>query len=400
MPSGSRVSVAVIGAGPYGLSIAAHLRNVVDDLRIFGRPMESWWTRMPDGMFLKSEGFASNLSDPRGTDTLRAFCAKHNLDYDDYVYPIPVDTFRRYGQSFQKTWVPDIEERLVLSTKQNGNHFELALDNGEIVSAANVIVATGFAQFAHIPAELAGLPKALVSHSSDHVDFARFKGRDVTVIGAGQSALETTALLHEQGANVQIIARRPSVEWNRPPQNRSLLERLTKPRTPLGRGRRAWLYSHTPIVFHHLPEEKRIEIVRHALGPAGAWWLKERVVGRIPLIVNAVARSAEESGGRVKLQINQDGASRETITDHVIAATGYVVDVRRLPFLDPTLVSRVSHVSNTPKLSSAFESSVPGLYFVGLAAATAFGPVMRFAAGSAPTAIRLARHLRRARRRW
>ncbi len=87
--SGS-TQVAIIGAGPYGLSLAAHLRARGIDFRIFGTPLNSWRTQMPKGMFLKSEGFASNLYDPDGAFTLVRFCADKSLGYADYNHPVPL----------------------------------------------------------------------------------------------------------------------------------------------------------------------------------------------------------------------------------------------------------------------------------------------------------------------
>lgn len=399
MPRESRLFAAVIGAGPYGLSIAAHLRGIGDDFRIFGRPMDTWISRMPDGMYLKSEGFASNLSDPGATHTLEAFCAQSKLEYDDTIYPIPIDTFRRYGQLFQRDLVPNVDRRLVRTTERNGDHFTLTLEDGEIVHADNVVVATGFMEFVHMPPELARLPKELASHASDHIDFKKFAGREVAVIGAGQSALESAALLLEQGARPRLLVRRGAVDWNRLPTKRSFFELMTKPRTPLGRGRRNWVYSNAPVLFRCLPLGRRFDIVRETLGPAGGWWLRDRVVGKLPIDVNTMVAGAAENGGRVKLRIRQDGTERDVVVDHVLAGTGYVVDIRRLHFLASDLRARLQHAEQTPVLSPSFESSVPGLYFVGLAAAASFGPIMRFAAGATPTAGRLARHLGRAAQR-
>jgi hypothetical protein len=70
------------------------------------------------------------------------------------------------------------------------------------------------------------------------------------------------------------------------------------------------------------------------------------------------------------------------VADHVIAATGYKVDLERLTFLSSEIRSQLKSVANTPVLSSNYESSLPGLYFVGVAAANSFGPVMRFAFGA------------------
>ncbi len=395
MSNDSRISVAIMGAGPYGLSIAAHLRRLVSDLRIFGRPMDSWRSHMPKGLLLKSEGFASNLSDPEGSYTLRSYCRSKDIEYDDYVYPIPIDTFIRYGLGFQQDLVPGVEEQQVTSVTRDGSDFVLTLDSGEVVRALNVIVATGYAKFANMPAELAGLPASLVSHSADHVDLGSFAGRDVTVIGAGQSALETAALVSEAGASVRVLVRTGAVEWNRPPTNRPLLERMLHPRTPLGRSRYAWFYSNAIQLFRHLPAHLRLEVVRRELGPGGAWWLKERIDGKAAILLNTRITGAAAAGGQVRLQLEQEGRAVELTTDHVIAGTGYSVDIKQLGFLTPDLISPLRMIAQTPVLSAAFESSQPGLYFVGLASANTFGPLMRFAAGAGPTARRLASHFRR-----
>src|SRR5690348_13176759 len=91
------VDVAIIGAGPYGLSLAAHFRELGLDYRIFGKPMQSWRENMPADMLLKSEGFASNLDDPSGQATLERFCAEGNLPYADVGLPVPLSTLVSYG---------------------------------------------------------------------------------------------------------------------------------------------------------------------------------------------------------------------------------------------------------------------------------------------------------------
>jgi cation diffusion facilitator CzcD-associated flavoprotein CzcO len=395
MDKDSRISVAIVGAGPYGLSVAAHLRQQGGDFRIFGLPMDAWRTRMPKGMVLKSEGFATNLSDPQGRFTLESYCKSNNLEYGDHVYPVPIDTFVQYGLAFQQELVPSLEKKHVTWVDHDGEDFVVSLDTGEIVRALNVVVASGLAKFANVPTELGGLPSSLASHSNEHADLGVFSGRDVTVIGAGQSGLETAALLSESGAKVRVLVRKGAVEWNRPPTNRSLLERMLNPRTPLGRGRRAWFYSNAAPLFHRLPAGRRLELVRRELGPAGAWWLRERVEGKIPILLNTQVRTAGSVAGRVRLQVEQGGETAEVETDHVIAATGYSVNIKRLSFVSPDLISGLKLIADTPILSPTFEASLPGLYFVGLASANSFGPLMRFAAGASPTARRLASHFRR-----
>jgi hypothetical protein len=387
----SDVDVAIVGSGPYGLSIAAHLAAHGVDYRAFGRPMQAWQANMPAGMYLKSEGFASSLSDPDGRLTLRAHCAEQGLGYGDYAVPVPLDTFVSYGLTFQQRFVPNLETTEVVAIGVAPGGFRLRLATGEEVRARRVVVAVGVGHFAYMPSVLADLGPELASHSAAHADLSTFKGQDVTVIGAGQSALETAALLREHDADVRVLVRGSSVAWNPDPAvgPRPLPQRLRRPMSGLGPGLRVWFYSTRPNLFYHLPQTTRVHAVRTTLGPAGAWWLRERVLGGIPLLLDHSVRAAQAQGGRVRLQVENGDGPMELTSDHVIAGTGYRVDLRRLAFLEPALLGRISHIGQVPRLSPSFESSLPGLHFVGLAAANHFGPVMRFVYGASFTARRL-----------
>ncbi|NBH12546.1 NAD(P)-binding domain-containing protein, partial [Amycolatopsis sp. SID8362] len=204
--------VAVVGAGPYGLSIAAHLHGRGVRFRHFGKPMQLWRDAMPAGMFLKSQGFASNLSDPAATHTLGAFCRETGREYGDYGVPVPLDTFVAYGDWFRDAHAPGLEETLVERVSQAGSGYELAV-GGERVRAREVVFAPGVQYFAHLPAAFAGLPARVCSHSSAHGDLGAFRGKDVVVVGAGQSAIESATLLHESGASVRLVARAPRLVW-------------------------------------------------------------------------------------------------------------------------------------------------------------------------------------------
>jgi hypothetical protein len=392
----SSCEVVIIGAGPYGLSTAAHLRATGREFRIFGSPMRTWRAYMPAGMFLKSEGCASNLSDPAGSYILERYCAEHRRTYGDYAVPVSLETFTDYGLSFQRKLVPDVEDVQVTALTASPGGFELELDGGERVAARRVVVAVGATYFGHVPSTLRHLPPELVSHSSAHQSLDGFRGRDVTIIGGGQSALETAALLHEQGAHPRVLVRRASIAWNATPgaTRRALPQRIRRPPAGLGAGWRTLFYSEAPWAFYQLPHETRVRAVRTVLGPAGAWWLKDRVVGHVPVLLGHRVLGADRRGDRVALLLDQpDHGRKELLTDHVIAATGYRVDLRALPFLSPALRSRVRQVSQSPVISRDFEASVEGLYFVGLAAANHFGPVMRFVYGADFTARRVVKHL-------
>jgi cation diffusion facilitator CzcD-associated flavoprotein CzcO len=388
----STVDVAIIGAGPYGLSIAAHLAALGVTFRIFGSPMHTWRTQMPQGMRLKSEGFASTLYDPDSTFTLATYCSQQGLPYADLGFPIPLETFASYGQEFQRRLVPGLEDKLVVSLDRGPSNFLLRLEDGDVVAASQVIVAVGISHFQYVPAVLDGLPKEFVTHSSAHHTFDRFRGREVTVIGGGSSSADVAAALVRAGASAQIVARKPVFRFHEPPGPLPprLMERIRNPMSGLGPGWRSLFCTSAPLVFHKMPQRFRLEVARRHLGPAAGWFVKNQLAGRVPFHLGSHLDQAKVQDGRIQLQlVNGDGVRRTLVTDHVIAGTGYKVDLRRLAFLNPEVRAGIRSVEHTPLLSSTFESSIPGLFFVGASSANSFGPLARFAFGAGFTARRL-----------
>jgi thioredoxin reductase len=390
--------VAIVGAGPYGLSLAAHLRAAGVGFRQFGLPMNLWRTKMPAGMYLKSQGFASNLSDPAGTHTLEAFCRATDRPYKYYGLPVALDTFVAYGQWFATEQVPNLEETLVTHLSQQGGQFELGLAGGETLRARRVVIAAGVEHFAYVPEPLTSLPSEVCTHSSAHTDLSVFSGKQVIVVGAGQSALETAALLHEHGASVQVVARRAKLAWNGEPlaPDRPLRQRMREPEAGLGSGYGSWFYSNHPSLYHHLPESTRVYRARTALGPAGAYWLRARVEGKFPVLTGHTPTKAEAGPTGASLTFTTPGGTATEMTaDHVIAATGFRPKVQRLDFVDDQLRSRLETVAGTVAVRTDYQSSVPGLYVIGPAVAPSFGPVMRFVFGSDHAARTAARSLTR-----
>jgi cation diffusion facilitator CzcD-associated flavoprotein CzcO len=254
---------------------------------------------------------------------------------------------------------------------------------------------------------LQDLPADRVSHSADHRDFRGYEGKEIAVVGGGQSALETAALLRENGALPVVLVRSQSLFWNEYPSSSlapikderppTLRERIPRPVATLGAGWRMWVYAELPMVVFALPAATRLRLVREVLGPAGAWWLRDRVEGHVTILLGHSVVGGKDDNGRVRLRVAALGAAESEITvDNVIAATGYRVSLDRLSFLDPQLRKRLRDLQGAPILSSHFESSVPGLYFVGLAAANSFGPVMRFVCGAGFAGRRVTAHVARA----
>lgn len=379
------LNTAIIGAGPYGLSIAAHFRRRGIPFRIFGRPMDSWLEHMPKGMMLKSDGFASNIYDPEQAFTLRQFCFERGIEYADAGKPVRLETFTEYGLAFRERMVPELETKLVRSVDRGSSRFRLQLEDGETFEACNVVLAVGITHFDYVPENLQHLPPQFLSHSACHREVERFRGRDVVVIGGGASALDLAGLLREAGANAQLVSRRKELKFHSQPTGkpRSRWQQFRHPQSGLGPGLRSRFFADAPAAFYHLPESLRLEAVRRSLGPSGGWFIRDKVIGKMPLHLGYTPQSAEVQNGRVHLRIRDEGgAEREVVSEHVIAATGYKVDLERLQFLSSEIRAGLKAVNHAPVLSSSFESSIPGLYFAGVAAANSFGPVMRFAFGA------------------
>jgi thioredoxin reductase len=353
---------------------------------------------MPKGMMLKSDGFASNIYDPDDDFPLRKFCAERGIEYSDTGIPVRLETFAAYGLAFQQRMVPDLEDRLVIGLDRAPEGFRLAVEGGETVIAQRVVLAVGITHFEYVPANLAHLPSEYLSHSCRHHDLAPLKGRKVVVVGGGSSALDLAGLLREGDADVQLVARTKELKFHTMPTGRprSLWQRVRHPSSGLGPGLRSRFFADAPGVFYYLPEQLRLELVRRTLGPSGGWFIRDKVIGRLPVLLGCSIKSADVQDGVVVLQLRaEDGAEREIRAEQIVAATGYKVDIERLKFLSPEIRGKIKTIQGSPVLSSTFESSMPGLYFVGVAAANSFGPVMRFAVGAGYAAQTVTRALAR-----
>lgn len=391
----SELPVVIIGAGPYGLSVAAHLHAMRVDFRIFGQPMQSWREHMPRGMLLKSEGFASQIYDPENSFTLGQYCRSMGLRYSDVGEPVPLETFVGYGLEFQSRLVPGLERQKIREVRPESKRFTVITSSGETLKARYVVVATGITYFDYLPPEMAGHSPDLVSHSSAHSDLSGFRGRSVAVVGGGSSAIDIAALLHEAGAEVHVLARRRSINFHEPTvEPRPLVQRILAPRSGLGLGWRSRLCTDAPLLFHLMPQSFRLRVVKRHLGPAPGWFMKERVEGRVPIHLGMHIDDLKVSDRGVHLRVRDNsGEKRSLDVSHVICATGYKPVIRRLPYLGDAVVQRIAIAEEAPILNRQFECSVPGMFWVGLASANSFGPLARFAFGARFTAMRLGRHI-------
>lgn len=390
------IDTTIIGAGPYGLSIAAHLQSVGVSFKMLGTPLESWRSFMPAGMVLKSEPFASNLWDPGHRHTLRHYYRQQGLHYQPIGSPVSLSRFLEYADWFCRETSLSSTDVRVRALRRSTDAFVLSLADGQEFSSRRVVVATGHMAFRQLPPELQSIGEPQVQHSSRIGELQGYAGKKVMIIGGGQSALETAALMREAGAQVRVLIRRDRLEWNAPSVPRSPLARLFRPDAGIGSGWRSVAISELPRLFRWcFAPAKRHRFVAGTYGASGAWWLRDRVDGTIEISLSTKVAAAEATPTGVRLHLIGPQGRSETHADHVIAATGYRVDIDQLQYLEPTLRADIAReTGGIPRLSSSFETSVAGLSMVGIASAPVFGPIMRFMYGAKHAAPIVASHLR------
>ena len=390
------VNTTIVGSGPYGLSIAAHLRAAKQPFELLGTPMESWRHFMPEGMLLKSERFASNLWDPKRRYTLRRYCESRGLAWQPVGSPLSLALFLEYAEWFRGQAVGEPRDLRVTKLWRVPGGFGVQLADGASFTSRRVVLATGHMAFRVLPPELAHLPEPLVMHSTRIGDVKSYAGRELCVIGAGQSALETAALLHENGARVRVLVRRERIEWNAPSKPRPLIARILEPDAGVATGWKSVAISELPRTFRWcFAPERRHRFVASSYGPGGAWWLRERVMGRVSVALGAQIASAAADDGGVRVRVQGSRGVSELRVDQVVAATGFRIDVERLDYLEPSLAQSIAReIDGIPALDSRYETSVPGLFMVGAASAPVFGPIMRFMYGAKHVAPVLAKRLR------
>jgi len=378
----TRCDVAIIGAGPYGLSAAAHLRTIKGlDVHAFGEPMCFWERNMPVGMLLRSGWAASHIADPSQSLTLEAFQAASGKKF---FSPVPLDRFVEYGSWYQSRAVPDLDQRKIVRLEEHAKRFRLILEKGEAIIARRVVVAAGISSFAWRPPEFADLPNSLASHTSEHREFRNFAGKNVLVIGSGQSALESAALLHENGAQVEIVARAHQVRWLGGLVSRTIhsslgptISKLLYAPTDVGPAGICQIVAR-PDLVREFPRPIQDWFRKRSIRPAGARWLVARLQN-VPMSLGRSVVSAAPAGERVRVKL--DNGTDRTV-DHVFLGTGYRVDVSKYDFFAPELAQSISSFQGYPRLREGFETSVPNLHILGAPAVWSFGALMQFVVGT------------------
>jgi thioredoxin reductase len=374
--------VIIVGAGPYGLSAAAHLRAQGLNIAIFGKPMSFWREHMPQGMRMRSYWWATNLSDPEKRYDLNQYAKVEGAFEQD---PFWLDTVINYGLWFQKHAVPTVDETYVEEiVREEGGRFIITLADGRVIQSEAVIMAVGLAYYAHRPTEYAQLPAELVSHTMDHSRLDIFAGKHVVIVGGGQSGFENAALLHECGSTVELIIRRP-IRWVREQNSNvpSLLRQLRAPKAGMGVGWSNLILEKYPYFFQRWPQSQKDHyLLTHNISAASSW-LRERTMGKVLIHDNTHVQQIEHTDNNVSLTIS---CGKKVQADHLMLATGYQADVKQITLLHTNIIDKIQTYMGYPVLKEHFESSVPGLYFLGFSAQRSFGPLYRFVVGVEPAA--------------
>jgi FAD-dependent urate hydroxylase len=395
--------VAIIGAGPYGLSIAAFLRSANVDTRVFGEPLESWYRYMPKGMMLRSRIRSSHIADPGNELGIDAWEADTGARRSE---PMPVEQFVSYGRWYQQKAVPDVDTRKVKNVSLAAEGFSLTLDDGEEMVAGRVVVAAGINRFYFVPEMFQGFPDSLVSHSSWRADLSEYRDQKVLVVGGGQSAIETAALLHEAGADPRLVARQEQLHFYTEEDTfRARLQDKMLPPTDVGGRVSGWLGA-SPGVLRRMPDDTMAWVTKRCTLPAAGHWLTPRVRD-VRLDTGRSVSDVQQDGD--SLQVSFDDGTSDSF-DHAIVCTGYHVDLSKYEFLDQEVLAKVAldegsgvrrldDPNGTPMLSRGLETSLEGLHIAGAPAAGSFGPIMRFVVGTWYAAPAVARRIAGVRKR-
>lgn len=359
---------------------------------------------MPPGMLLRSEPFASSLYAPWRGYTMEAYCRRHRIAYKPVGIRMPLELFVDYGLWFQSQVVDHARPVEVVDMHRADGGFQLALAGGGSLVARRAVIALGLKGFAQRPLALQGLPRPYVVHSSEIGNLAWAEGKDIVVVGGGQSAIGLAALFSELGARVRLLVR-DEVNWSGEQRSvRRGVTRLLRGRVGLGRGWNSnspgsllmsFLLSEYPVVFHMMDASRRKKIMETGWAASGAWWLRSRVEGKVDISTQTEITHAELKNEQIVLQVATGSKPSSIRADHVVLATGFKTDMAKHAFLSEELRGALSLDGGSPGLTRNFETNVPGLYVVGPAAAPSFGPALRFIYGAKYAAPHLAGHIGR-----
>jgi FAD-dependent urate hydroxylase len=380
------LDVAIVGAGPFGLSVAAHLRKL--RVRTFGPEMETWRTCMPREMLMRSAWEETSLSAAAGAGSLDEWVRETE---ESRTEPIPLPMFLRYSAWFAERFVPERDPSRIASVELNGSGYRLTTEKGSDVDAKHIVVAVGVMPFAYVPPRLAEQLGDSISLATGIENAGRYSGKRVLVVGGGQAGLEAAGLAAQAGAAVELVTR-SNVRWfadHEPHHPRGRVQariyRLAYPVVGYGPPPLNRLVM-MPDLFAALPERTRRSLTARILRSGGSPWLREFVERSVRVTEHTTVAHVEQRPGSLLVRFD-DGTEREV--DHILIACGYRFDLDKLSFLSPEVRARIVTRSGWPVIDRFFRSTDPKVFFVGYAAEHRFGPLSRFVLGADFTATRV-----------
>jgi cation diffusion facilitator CzcD-associated flavoprotein CzcO len=377
------IELLVIGAGPYGLAVAAQARRSGLDVAVVGEPMAFWKHHMPRGMLLRS-GLDWHL-DAAGVHSLEAFLEEKRIPRAS-AEPLPVEIFRGYAEWFRKSQNLDVQPMRVAQLHRVDGHFEARCEGGQVLAAQHVVATPGLAPFVHLPDNVAvAAAPGSAAHTSELVDFRPHAGKRCLIIGGRQSAFEWAALMLEQGAEAIHLSYRHETPRFVPSDwafTNSMIESTLRTR--------GWFRRLSPAkqaaIHKHFWEEGRLK-----LEP----WLWPRVNrANVQLWPNSRVKGCVPSAGGA-LHVHLDNGESFEV-DFLLLATGYRVDLAKVPYLGAEIAAgRLRVDDGYPVLDEEFQTSLPGLYITGQAATRDFGPFFGFVRGCIASARIIVEGLKR-----
>ncbi len=379
--------MAVVGAGPYGLAVAAAATAAGHSAVVFGPPLETW-RHMPSDMELRAAWREMSLTEAGAPGSLEEWCAAAGVTPHE---PMSVTEFIAYATWFANRYVTEHVDATVTSVERREDGDLSVRAAGTDWRVSEVIVAPGIGPFPHTPQAFEGV-------MDDHrIGFAAaFEGGEharlrIAVIGAGQSAVEAAAAAVRSGAKTTLLAR-STVHWfadHEPSRPRGPLQRrvfeLAYPAVGYGPPPLNRLVLH-PDLFARLPVSLRKRLTGRLLRPGASPWLREGVVGKATIEEGVQVAAVACGEGAVELTLS-DGRRLEF--DRVLLGTGYRFRLDRLDFLSAELRGRIRVADGWPVLDHAFRTTEPRIRLVGYPAEGRFGPLARFVLGVPFTAARI-----------
>lgn len=357
----------IIGAGPFGLALAAQASHLGIEHLMAGAPMEFWRKHMPRGMYLRSA--CDWHLDPQNIHTIERFLESRGQTPHD-VEPLSLEFYLSYAEWFQQQKQITTLPSYICELHRAADGFIAYTPEGDTIHARNVAIAPGFRHFANVPDELkALLPEGRYVHTCQFSDFSDAGNRRYLIIGGRQSAFEWAALLLEAGAAQVFISHRhdsPAFKTSDWSWVNPLVDAM----------------ADNPNWFRRLSQEEK-EAVSQRQWAEGRLklepWLEPRLASeRVKVLPRTEVVGAEivEPSGELSIELSN---GEEVRCDQVVLATGYKVDITRLPLLSSgNLLAELETRNGFPVLDDHFQTSIPGLFITSMPAMQDFGPFFGF----------------------